>query len=134
MELTSVFGIFANEGRMFLGPISKIVDATGEVFMNMSRRLVIRWFERSMPADHRYSFRHQCPHPDVWDQSVINLPFTAAVKTGTTNDFRDNWTIGYTSDLVRGHGLAIRITADGQHNRIDRRRTNLGGIYDLRDQ
>ncbi len=34
--------------------------------------------------------------------SVLNLPFPAAVKTGTTNDFRDNWTLGYTPDLVAG--------------------------------
>jgi membrane carboxypeptidase/penicillin-binding protein PbpC len=33
---------------------------------------------------------------------VINLSFPAAVKTGTTNDFRDNWTMGYTPDLVVG--------------------------------
>jgi len=33
---------------------------------------------------------------------VINLSFPTAVKTGTTNDFRDNWTVGYTSDLVVG--------------------------------
>ena len=26
----------------------------------------------------------------------------SAVKTGTSNDFRDNWTVGYTSDLVVG--------------------------------
>jgi membrane peptidoglycan carboxypeptidase len=34
--------------------------------------------------------------------SVLTLPFPAAAKTGTTNDFRDNWTMGYTPDLVTG--------------------------------
>ena len=34
--------------------------------------------------------------------SVLNLPFQAAAKTGTTNDFRDNWTLGYTPDLAVG--------------------------------
>jgi penicillin-binding protein 1C len=28
--------------------------------------------------------------------SPLNLPFACAVKTGTSADFRDNWTIGYT--------------------------------------
>src|SRR5690606_36593507 len=32
----------------------------------------------------------------------LNPPFPAAVKTGTTNDFRDNWTIGYTPGVVVG--------------------------------
>jgi hypothetical protein len=34
--------------------------------------------------------------------SVLNLPFPAAAKTGTTNDFRDNWTLGYTPDVAVG--------------------------------
>jgi membrane peptidoglycan carboxypeptidase len=34
--------------------------------------------------------------------SVLNLPFPVAAKTGTTNDFRDNWTMGYTPDLATG--------------------------------
>jgi membrane carboxypeptidase/penicillin-binding protein PbpC len=34
--------------------------------------------------------------------SILNLSFPAAVKTGTTNDYRDNWTIGYTPDLAVG--------------------------------
>ncbi len=34
--------------------------------------------------------------------SVLKLSRPAAVKTGTTSDFRDNWTIGFTKYLVAG--------------------------------
>jgi 1A family penicillin-binding protein len=34
--------------------------------------------------------------------SPLRLDFPAAVKTGTTSDFRDNWTVGYTPDLAVG--------------------------------
>jgi membrane carboxypeptidase/penicillin-binding protein PbpC len=34
--------------------------------------------------------------------SILKLERTAAVKTGTTNDFHDNWTVGYTPDLAVG--------------------------------
>ena len=34
--------------------------------------------------------------------STLKLDRSAAVKTGTTNNFHDNWTIGYTPDLVIG--------------------------------
>jgi len=40
--------------------------------------------------------------PAFGPNSPLVLSFPAAVKTGTTNDFRDNWTIGYTPDLVAG--------------------------------
>jgi penicillin-binding protein 1C len=32
--------------------------------------------------------------------SVLNLPFSAAVKTGTSSDFRDTWTVGFTQDYT----------------------------------
>ncbi len=32
--------------------------------------------------------------------SVLNLPFPAAVKTGTSSNFRDTWTIGFTTDYT----------------------------------
>jgi membrane carboxypeptidase/penicillin-binding protein PbpC len=34
--------------------------------------------------------------------SILKVDRTAAVKTGTTTNFHDNWTIGYTPDLVVG--------------------------------
>ena len=33
---------------------------------------------------------------------VLALPFPAAVKTGTTTDWRDNWTVGYSTEKVVG--------------------------------
>jgi len=40
--------------------------------------------------------------PAFSEGSVLDLPFPCAVKTGTTKDFRDNWTVGYTSDYTVG--------------------------------
>ena len=34
--------------------------------------------------------------------SPLRLPFKAAVKTGTSSDFRDNWCIGFTNDFTVG--------------------------------
>ncbi len=34
--------------------------------------------------------------------SPLQLPFRAAAKTGTSTDFRDNWTIGYTPEFTVG--------------------------------
>jgi penicillin-binding protein 1C len=32
--------------------------------------------------------------------SVLKLPFSAAVKTGTSSNFRDTWTVGFTTDYT----------------------------------
>ena len=34
--------------------------------------------------------------------SILNLPVKVAVKTGTSNDFKDSWAIGYNGDYVVG--------------------------------
>jgi membrane carboxypeptidase/penicillin-binding protein PbpC len=44
-------------------------------------------------------------------QSVLDIDRPAAAKTGTTSDWRDNWTIGYTPDRVVGVWVG---NADGQ--------------------
>jgi penicillin-binding protein 1C len=40
--------------------------------------------------------------PAFGEGSVLSLPFPCAVKTGTSGNFRDNWTIGYTPDYTVG--------------------------------
>jgi penicillin-binding protein 1C len=40
--------------------------------------------------------------PMFGENSLLRLSQPAAAKTGTTTDFRDNWTIGYTRYLVAG--------------------------------
>jgi membrane carboxypeptidase/penicillin-binding protein PbpC len=40
--------------------------------------------------------------PAFGEGSALRLSRPAAAKTGTTTDWRDNWTVGYTPDLVVG--------------------------------
>ncbi len=40
--------------------------------------------------------------PEFGNHSALQIGRIAAAKTGTTTDFRDNWTIGYTPDLTVG--------------------------------
>lgn len=104
LELTGAYSIFANGGkRVQPVAITKIVDSTGQVvyeYKPPEGDQVIR-------ADHAYLISsilsdQEARVPTFGQNPVINLPFTAAVKTGTTNDFRDNWTLGYTPDLAIG--------------------------------
>ncbi|MBN1310036.1 MAG: transglycosylase domain-containing protein [Anaerolineae bacterium] len=40
--------------------------------------------------------------PAFGAESPLSPPYPAAAKTGTTNDFRDNWTMGFLTDLAVG--------------------------------
>jgi penicillin-binding protein 1C len=35
-------------------------------------------------------------------ESILNLPFATAVKTGTSSNFRDTWTVGFSRDYTVG--------------------------------
>jgi penicillin-binding protein 1C len=40
--------------------------------------------------------------PAFGECSPLDLPFPCAAKTGTTKDYRDNWTVGFTTDYTVG--------------------------------
>jgi penicillin-binding protein 1C len=63
--------------------------------------------EQTIRPQHAYLISHilsdnRARCPAFGCPNVLEIGRPAAVKTGTTNDFRDNWTIGYTPDLVAG--------------------------------
>jgi penicillin-binding protein 1C len=104
LDLTNAYATFANGGRM-VPPvaISRIEDFQGNLVYEYSPppgEQVIRpehaFLISSILSDYRARI------PGFGTNPVINLPFPAAAKTGTTNDFRDNWTLGYTPDLAVG--------------------------------
>jgi membrane carboxypeptidase/penicillin-binding protein PbpC len=104
LELTSAYATLANGGmRLPHYGITRILDHKGEVVFDYQPPLgqqVIRpehaFLISSILSD------NDARTPAFGANSVLRLPFRAAVKTGTTNDFRDNWTLGYTPDLSVG--------------------------------
>ncbi len=104
LELTNAFAVFANEGQS-VAPyaITRIEDHFGnEVYAHEAPQ-----GEQLVRRDHAYLISDILADNGARTQafgpgSILNVPFQAAVKTGTTNDFRDNWTIGYTPDIAVG--------------------------------
>jgi penicillin-binding protein 1C len=104
LELTNAYSTMANGGRS-IPPvaITKILDHNGGVVYDhlpTAGEQVIRPEHAFLISDILSDNRARTPA--FGSDSVLNLPFQAAAKTGTTNDFRDNWTIGYTPDLAVG--------------------------------
>jgi membrane peptidoglycan carboxypeptidase len=106
LEMTHAFATLANRGeRPRLQSVLRIVNGRDQVVYDAAR-------ER-LPAARALDPRIAYILTDILDDDAarapafgvnnpLNPPFPAAVKTGTTNDFRDNWTIGYTPAVVVG--------------------------------
>lgn len=104
LDLANAYAIFANQGRRVTPiAITKIVDHDGNVVFEAPAPSQ----EQVISPEHAYLISsilsdNQARSPMFGSNSVLNLPFTVAAKTGTTDDFRDNWTLGYTPDLAVG--------------------------------
>ncbi|HSB00931.1 MAG TPA: transglycosylase domain-containing protein, partial [Anaerolineales bacterium] len=103
LELTGAYSVFANGGKR-VPPVAilKIIDYTGKVVYEYQPQ-----GEQVIRPEHAFLISSILSDNEArsWmfgRNSLLNLPFQVAAKTGTTNDFRDNWTLGYTPDLVTG--------------------------------
>jgi penicillin-binding protein 1C len=105
IDLAEAYSAFANGGYDTEPQyILEINDATGIALFEyeappLSRRVIdegIAYIITDILSDNNARI------PSFGDNSPLNLGFPAAAKTGTTTDFRDNWVMGYTPNLVVG--------------------------------
>ncbi|RPJ24032.1 MAG: hypothetical protein EHM33_19135 [Chloroflexi bacterium] len=104
LELTGAYSVFANGGKK-VPPVAilRIVDFQGNIVYEYQPPQP----EQVLRPDHAFLMSSILSDNEArammfGRNSLLNLPFQVAAKTGTTNDFRDNWTLGYTPDLVTG--------------------------------
>jgi membrane peptidoglycan carboxypeptidase len=112
LELTSVYAVFANKG-VKIPPVAilRVTDFEGKIIEEYKPPAG----EQVIRPEHAYLISSILSDNEArsWmfgRNSVLNLPFQVAAKTGTSGTPRgdaqelvfDNWTLGYTPDLVTG--------------------------------
>lgn len=118
LDETSAFGVFANGGvRIPPHAIDTVVDTQGRLvyhFVPVGTRVISKQVAFMMTnvlsdnASRTFEFG-KCSMLFLFSNSQLQCYEgnpgqirPSAVKTGTSQDFRDNWTVGYTSDYVMG--------------------------------
>ncbi len=102
IDMAQAFGVLANAGyKTDLTSFINIEDITGSIIREMNTYKVrvldegISFIISDILSD---NFARQWA---FGPQSALVVPgYQVAVKTGTTNDKKDNWTIGYTPDFL----------------------------------
>lgn len=104
IDMAVAFGVFANMGiRQDLVPILKIEDKDGKILEEYNYVPGERVLSRETSFLIQQMLSDDGARSMVFGAgSLLNIKGhpEVAVKTGTTNDLRDNWTIGYTQDFV----------------------------------
>ncbi len=109
LEMATAYGVFANGGyRIDLHPILKVTDHTGKVLEEYTPPSSPIFGKRVLPPGVAFIISNILADngarlAEFGPASELYIPNkTVPVKTGTTNDFRDNWTFGYTPTYVVG--------------------------------
>jgi 1A family penicillin-binding protein len=105
IDLASAFGVFAAQGQR-VDPVAilKVEDINGKVLYEYKPQTPRRVISDDIAFLISHILSDNSARREVFgERSLLVIPnHTVAVKTGTTDDKRDNWTVGYTPSLVVG--------------------------------
>ena len=104
LELSTAYAALANNGY-FTGNYSilDIRDADGNLLYTQEKDTPVQVFDPRVAWLISGILSDDTARAKGFSRdSTLKLDRTAAVKTGTTTNFHDNWTIGYTPDLLVG--------------------------------
>ena len=103
-ELTAAYSVFANNGK-YIPPraVLEIRDHNGNIVYAAEDPL----YENALREEYAFQINSILSDDNAralafGTGSVLNLSYPAAVKTGTTNDYRDNWAVGYNPKIAVG--------------------------------
>jgi penicillin-binding protein 1C len=112
IELTNAFASIANNGRYVpYTPILEIIAPGNQLIYRLDRARVLSQAEQVVRAEYAYQITdilsdNHARSMIFGRSSPLVLPELGnrpvAAKTGTSEDARDLWTVGYTTDLVVG--------------------------------
>lgn len=105
LDLTSAYSVFARGGIYIKDQgILEIKDNRGKKIFKAKKPPERRAFSQEISFIISHILSDNVARTDAFgSNSFLNVPGkTVAVKTGTTNDKRDNWTLGYTNDVTVG--------------------------------
>ncbi len=104
LDMTSAYGVFANDGtRNPYTGILEVQDLTGKIleqYQPSPQQILLKNIALTVSD---VLSDNQARIPTFGVNSALQIPGRqVAAKTGTTNDNRDAWTIGYTPSMVVG--------------------------------
>lgn len=118
LDLTSAYGVFANDGmRNPYRSILRVEDSKGVVLESVPAITEpVRALEPEIARQISDILSDTNVRMDSLKPIGESVGRQVAIKTGTTNDYRDVWAVGYTPNLVVGAWAGKNDNTPMQHN------------------